>query len=430
MSNFRDGLPMFRMGLGILALLSLTACPRSSGAPDGGASPSAAKEPSREISEDEFEALMSLGYLNSTKARVDTTEVGVVRFDKERAHDGYRFYCTRGRAIATLMDIDGTEIQSWRDDGIENWSACSLMPNGDLIVVGLERHTMARQERRPRHRHIRRLSWDGVEIWRRDLSVHHDVFVLPDGDFLTLTLENQWRREIHAEAPVRDDYVARMTGDGEVLERRSILDVFASNSADLELHIPAKTSDQSIGPIDLIHANTVEAIQWPHLAERDPIYAAGNVIWTSRRQNVVAIVDWASNRLLWSWGQGELLGPHEGRVLANGNILIFDNGVRRIGSRVIEVDPASREIVWEYRGESPQAFFTSGRGGAVRLDNGNTLITESRQGRAFEVTPEGEWVWESLNPHLTKDDRRLTFRRMQHYSRDAIDRILSDLPRR
>ena len=98
--------------------------------------------------------------------------------------------------------------------------------------------------------------------------------------------------------------------------------------------------------------------------DRHPLYAPGNVIWTSRRQNVVAVVEWASNRLLWSWGQGELLGPHEGRVLSNGNVLIFDNGSKERGSRVIEVDPLTDDVVWEYKGESPEDFHTAGRGGA------------------------------------------------------------------
>ena len=35
---------------------------------------------------------------------------------------------------------------------------------------------------------------------------------------------------------------------------------------------------------------------------------------------------------------------------------------------------------------------------ADRLPNGNTLITETIGGRCIEVTPEGEIVWEFLNP--------------------------------
>ena len=38
-------------------------------------------------------------------------------------------------------------------------------------------------------------------------------------------------------------------------------------------------------------------------------------------------------------------------------------------------------------------------GAATRLENGNTLITESDGGRAVEVTPSGETIWEFYNPH-------------------------------
>jgi hypothetical protein len=68
---------------------------------------------------------------------------------------------------------------------------------------------------------------------------------------------------------------------------------------------------------------------------------------------------------------------------------------------VVEVDPIAGEIVWEYRATPPPSFYSRSRGANQRLANGNTLITESDKGRAFEVTPEGEIVWEFLNPELT-----------------------------
>jgi len=41
-------------------------------------------------------------------------------------------------------------------------------------------------------------------------------------------------------------------------------------------------------------------------------------------------------------------------------------------------------------------------GYAQRLPNGNTLITESSFGRFFEVTKQGEIVWEYVNPFFGK----------------------------
>jgi hypothetical protein len=65
---------------------------------------------------------------------------------------------------------------------------------------------------------------------------------------------------------------------------------------------------------------------------------------------------------------------------------------------VIEFDPTTTEIVWQYAGTAEEPFESDVRASQERLANGNTLITEETGGRIIEVTPEGEIVWEFLNP--------------------------------
>ena len=129
------------------------------------------------------------------------------------------------------------------------------------------------------------------------------------------------------------------------------------------------------------------------------VLSPGSVLVTSRHQNAVFLIDWKTGGLLWWWGRGELDGPHDAHVLESGRILLFDNGLARGWSRVIEVDPRTGKIVWEYRGDPSESFFTRSRGACQCLANGNTLITESARGRVFEVTPSGRVVWEFFNPH-------------------------------
>lgn len=79
-------------------------------------------------------------------------------------------------------------------------------------------------------------------------------------------------------------------------------------------------------------------------------------------------------------------------------MLIFDNGLKRGASRIVEVDPATDQIVWQYAARDPKEFY-SGTGGYVqRLPNGNTLITNSWAFQAVEVTPEKRMVWNWINP--------------------------------
>ena len=102
-----------------------------------------------------------------------------------------------------------------------------------------------------------------------------------------------------------------------------------------------------------------------------------------------------------------------------GNILIFNNGngfdgFRRFYSSVDEIIlPAEgysyrmdsggayrpAELVWTYAAEkTPLDFFSQGLSSAQRLPNGNTLIDSGWQGTFFEVTLEGETVWQYINP--------------------------------
>ncbi len=69
-------------------------------------------------------------------------------------------------------------------------------------------------------------------------------------------------------------------------------------------------------------------------------------------------------------------------------------------SRVLEVDPTTNTIVWEYRDTPPYNFFSPTISGVRRLPNGNTLITEGNFGRMFQVTPDKQVVWEYINPYF------------------------------
>ena len=108
-------------------------------------------------------------------------------------------------------------------------------------------------------------------------------------------------------------------------------------------------------------------------------------------------------------------------MLDNGHILVFDNGVARRSSRVLEMDPVSGKVVWEYPGDRGRPFFTRSRGANQRLPNGNTLITNSDSGIAFEVTAGGDVVWKFQTPHLNKQGHRATIERMDRYEKSFID---------
>ena len=189
---------------------------------------------------------------------------------------------------------------------------------------------------------------------------------------------------------------------------------------DLFDFLPVESGPEGPDP-DFLHANFLHWMHRPMLARSDALYAPSNVLITLRDQDTIAIFDFEKGALVWAWGQGELLRPHDATVLADGNILVFDNRMGEGASRIIELDPIAREIVWEYPRGDALEFYSRTRGTVQRFPNGNTLIGESNRGRAFEVSPEADVVWEYRTPYRNEKSQPAIFR-LKRYPSSEIAR--------
>ncbi len=157
-----------------------------------------------------------------------------------------------------------------------------------------------------------------------------------------------------------------------------------------------------------MHTNTVQAIpknKWYNAG--DERFKPDNIMISPRSLDTIYIIDKDTKKVVWSYTgdyMGGLSGQHEPHMIkkglpGEGNILIFDNGAspyKDLGhagcSYVLEINPVTKEIVWKYEnGEQFHSCYTSS---SQRLANGNTLINETTGRRVFEVTTEGEIVWE------------------------------------
>ena len=159
----------------------------------------------------------------------------------------------------------------------------------------------------------------------------------------------------------------------------------------------------------------------------------GNLVLSFRNLCTVVIVARATGEVLWTLGPPTLAQQHAPTPLANGNLLIFDNGTHRVDqflphSRVIEVEIATKHVVWSYQERRPYDFFSPLISNAQRLPNGNTLICEGSFGRFFEVTMAGEVVWEYVSPYIVVPAARPDFPpgnsvfRAHRYSEEQIAR--------
>ena len=143
--------------------------------------------------------------------------------------------------------------------------------------------------------------------------------------------------------------------------------------------------------------NTVKVLDG-RSASRLDAFRRGNFLVSLRYLDLLAIVDADRQEVVWSL-TGMFRAQHEPLLLQNGHMLLFDNLGNAGRSRVIEFDPLTQEISWSYVGLTEEGFLSYCCGSNQRLSNGNTLITDTDNGRAVEVTQDGRVVWAFLSPH-------------------------------
>ncbi|MEW6665540.1 MAG: aryl-sulfate sulfotransferase [Thermodesulfobacteriota bacterium] len=196
---------------------------------------------------------------------------------------------------------------------------------------------------------------------------------------------------------------------------------------------------------DWMHTNSMSLLgpnKWHDAG--DGRFHPENLIWCGRETNIIAIIDKRTGRIVWQLGPyydsgAELInldwiiGQHHAHMIprglpGEGNILVFDNGgwagygspnpgapkgiknALRDYSRVLEIDPTTLEIKWQYTPREAgfpmpvdaNRFYSPFISSAQRLPNGNTLITEGSGGRILEVTKNHKIVWEYISPHRGK----------------------------
>jgi hypothetical protein len=139
-------------------------------------------------------------------------------------------------------------------------------------------------------------------------------------------------------------------------------------------------------------------------ADRTEAFSRGNVLVSFLYMGISAVVDLDGESIVWA-RNGPWRLQHEPMLLDTGRMLLFDNQGGGDGvSRILEFDPIRMQPFWSYEGPATEPLFSASCGAVQRLDNGNTLITESDAGRAFEVTNASEIVWEFVSPHRAGDD--------------------------
>ncbi len=295
----------------------------------------------------------------------------VTIFDPRRSAPGYNLDLFRQRT-PTLFDANGRVVHSWPQARVK--SRVRLLPDGNLLGLGLGPAVFE-------------YSWQGDLVWSHRFEAelpHHDVIRLRNGNTLVIS---------QRDGSATDDLVEIERQGREIWRWRS----------DLHLGDLIEQAGRRGGQ-NLTHFNSVQELpsnRWHDGG--DTRFRPGNLLVSARNLDHLLVIDRATGDVVWTFGE-RLDMQHEALMVPPGEpragaIFVLSNGTRGryhdTRSALLEIDPSRRAVVREWTDAS---FFTNTGGTQQPLAGGNTLITSTRGGRTFELTPDGEIVWEWIPP--------------------------------
>lgn len=352
------------------------------------------------------------------KKKPDRRQRGVVSLDRARASAGLTLSVV-GQG-AHLIELDGTVRHTWQlgykrlrngkellkeqpDADLLYWRPARVLPNGDLVaIVDLKYGS-------PEGLAIVRMDRDSRPLWIYHGHVHHDFDIAPDGRVFALGMGVRAKppKELHGlVGPLLDERLLILSPTGELEHDISIIEAFANSPYNKLVLRTAAGLRYRKG--DYLHSNNVDIVD-AATAERFPFVKEGQVLLSLRELSALAVIDVERRTIVWA-RRDEWVQQHDPDFLENGNLLIFDNqGDYRHGgtTRVIEYEPRTGAIVWQYPTEGAMKLNAEIRGDQQRLPNGNTLINDFGEGRLLEVTRGGDIVWELVSDFTLPGSKKI-----------------------
>jgi hypothetical protein len=390
------------------------------------------------------------GAISEASPRIYPT--GVTVYDPSRAFNSFMLFSALD-GQTHLIDMNGNDVHRWPHVGLPGEVIDPRLVNGQRghVLLQLSNDADSRGGIFD-NRAVGELDWDGNTVWEWGAEApggaarqNHDWARLPNGDTLLLVTIPHAVKGLGSKE-IGDQALYEVAHDGKIVWRwiaGDHLNDFGFSAEGLRYlrERIARNPVEIWGFLEINDMQVLGANRW--YDGGDERFNPENIIIDSRKGNFIVIIEKKTGKIVWRLGPNfpgseynpdqrilrtevprpvdQLSGQHHAHLIArglpgDGNLLVFDDqggagfppaalGIYA-GSRILEINPVTKEIVWQYSGSSSGrpvwSFFSSFVSSARRLPNGNTLIDEGMNGRIFQITREGDIVWEYVTPFQGK----------------------------
>jgi len=318
---------------------------------------------------------------------------------KDKVQEGYYIFMgydgVKHQYGAWLMTDQGEEIHYWDLsyapldpdgplNGVDSPHAFKVLPDGSILVSFDSGDVMARVDQ------------CSQPVWTKSGVFHHSIEKGLDNTYWA------WRGENTAYAHY--NYFTNfdpMTGE-TIAEFGLVEDVIKANNppanifsirADHKFKHFDKTPADKI-KYDIFHTNDIDILQ-PEIADKFEDFEAGDLLISLRITHLVAVIDPKTYRVKWA-RNGPWKYQHDPDFTDDGMISVYSNNYGFGRSEIIKINPSTNELKNEFE-QGDFSFYSGAQGKHQYLPNGNVLVIVPDEGRAVQVTSDGNKVFEHNN---------------------------------
>jgi len=401
--------------------------------------------------------LLFLTFLISQFAFSQNT-VGTISVTND-AYDGFTLFSVNTKTF--LINNCGQVINDWTSTYIPGHSVY-ILPNGNLIRAG--KKDTSTIVFGGAGGVVEMFDWDGNILWTFDYSTndhrsHHDIFPLPNGNILVLAATVMTSVEaIQAgrdpnfllEGKLYNEQIIEVepvgTDQANIVWEWNIKDHFIQDIDNTKDNFGVIGDNPQ--KLDINFENGDGNANWLHINSIQYNEQLDQIVISSRNLSEFWIIDHSTTTaeaatgsggtygkggdLLYRWGNPEsydqgtsidrkLFGQHFPHVIQPGlkdagKIILFNNGsgtAPTFSSVMIMNPPTSSPGVYSYTPNTaygplnpdftysdPPDFVSPVLSSAIRLPNGNILVSEGASGHFFELNSSNSIVWDYVLPMM------------------------------
>lgn len=384
--------------------------------------------------------------------------LGTTFIDHSNVYNGYTLFTSHKTTY--LIDNCGFLIHQW-DSKYTPGNSVYLLDDGSILRAG--------KIENPNHDYagiggiVEIINWDNEVTWSYEFSTdqitqHHDIYPMPNGNILVLIAEKKTKQEAIAlgrnpdllsEEGLYNEYILEITpiGNSEIAEvwKWSYWDHLLQNIDATKTNFTADTSNPHKLDVNFLSVSTNTDMDWLHVNSIQYNERLDQIVISAQGINELHIIDHSTTtaqaqsstggqrgkggNLIYRYGNPAAYNAgnlsdlalfrqhHPSWLLDTDKIILYNNGNSRPEGAYSTIDiitptatssgdyvlsenrfgPSNPE--WTYHDPiNPTNFYSRILSGVQALPNGNILICEGLTGRFFEVTQEKETVWQYISP--------------------------------